>query len=207
MTGLRSRSQRNTTRAVGAARHIRAEARARRLGDLLQFGVRHRLIQRAAVALERVVEEDRARLDTDEVKAEKQRGWQVRVGEIDCAVEFDQLFELFRRAEPPHAALDIAADRMAEMLLRDLFTARVAPFGEAQLQIDMDDALAVARNLVEQPAEPVAQAGDETIGQQREQFQQPDRKPRAIAAQHATSREDLDEAFCVTGSRKAEELT
>jgi hypothetical protein len=68
----------------------------------------------------------------------------------------------------------------------------------------VDDALAPAWNLIEQPAEAIAETGDETVGQQRKKFQQPDRELCAIAAQHAASGKG---AWRVTGFRKAEKLT
>src|SRR5262249_54491416 len=111
---------------------------------------------------------DRARLDADEMKAEKERRRQVRVGQVDCAFELHQLFELFRRAEPLDAAFQIAADRMPEVHLRDVLANFVAPLGKAQLQVDMDNAAAPARNLVEQPAKAVAKACNEPVRQERE---------------------------------------
>jgi len=87
------------------------------------------------------------------------------IGQIDCAVDLNQLFELLRGAEPLDAALKVTADRVTEMLLRDFFAALLVPLRKAQFQIDVDDALAAARNLIEQPAESVAEAGDETIRQ------------------------------------------
>jgi hypothetical protein len=116
------------------------------------------------------------------VQAEKERGRQVGIGEIHGAVHFDQLFELFRRSEPLHAALDVAADRVPEMPLRDCLAALGRPVGKAQAEVGMDDALAAARDLVEQPAEAVAETGGDAVRQEREQLQETDRQRDAETA-------------------------
>src|SRR3954463_2351421 len=113
--------------------------------------------------MQRVVQKDRARLDTDEVEAEKERGREIRIGEVDGAVQLDQLFQLSRGTEPLHAALDIAANGVPEVHLRDFLAALGRPFGKAQHEISMHDALAAARNLIKQPAEAVAEARGDAV--------------------------------------------
>jgi len=48
---------------------------------------------------------------------------------------------------------------MTEMLLRHAFDAFGAPIGKAEPKIDMDDALTPAGQLVEQPAQAIAETG------------------------------------------------
>jgi hypothetical protein len=132
--------------------------------------------------VQRIVQEDRTRFDTDEVEAKKERGRQVGVAQVHFAFHLNELFELLRRAEPLDAALQIAADGVPKMLARHFLTTLVAPFGKAELEVDVDDALAAAGNLVEEPAEAVAQTRDETVWQDREQLEEADAEMGAEAA-------------------------
>ena len=58
------------------------------------------------------------------------------------------------------------------LLLRHAFDAFGAPIGKAEPQIDMDDALTPAGQLVEQPAQAIAETGSDAIGKDCEEFQQ-----------------------------------
>jgi hypothetical protein len=100
ITGLRSRSQRSTTRAVRAADHLGVETPARLFCFRFEHFVRERLVQRPAAAVQRPVQPDRAGLDADEMQAEEQRRGQIGIGEVDRAVDLDQLREL--ALEPNH---------------------------------------------------------------------------------------------------------
>jgi hypothetical protein len=71
---------------------------------------------------------------------------------------------------------------MAEMQAGHFLAPRVAPVGKAEFQIDMYDALAPAGDLVQQPAEAVAEPRGQTVRQQGEQLQEADGEVRAEAA-------------------------
>ena len=116
------------------------------------------------------------------MQPEEERRRQIGIRKIDGAIDFDQLFQLLCRAEPLHAALHIAADRVPEVLLRDFVAALGRPVGKAQAEVGVDDALSAARDLIEQPAEAIAEAGGDAVWEDREEFQEADCERNADAA-------------------------
>jgi hypothetical protein len=86
------------------------------------------------------------------MRAKQQGGGHIRIAQVDLTVHLHEFLQLLGRAEPLDAALDITADRVAEVFLRDLLAVLGAPRRETQTQIDVDDALTVAGDLIEQPA-------------------------------------------------------
>jgi hypothetical protein len=161
ITGRPSRNARN---------HLRAEAAALALGHRVEQQVRHRRIERGDRMARRI--HHAARLDADEMEADKNGRLRRDLREIDRTIHFDEARERLRVAEPLRPTLDVAADHVAKVRARQTFARFVAHVREAQLQIGVHDAPARARNPIQQRADAGADSRDHPIGQEGEHAQQ-----------------------------------